>query len=204
VPISESVTLSGVDLKAAAAAIDDLLAHHPRIVMKPVADGSSSGLMFLDAHTRKDAIARLAEAPDVSYMLERFVRGREITVGVLERPSGTTIALPCSEVLVDPGRSFDYEGKYLGRGTKEITPAELPAEIACHAQNLALTVHKAIGCSGYSRTDIIVEDSGLVFLEINTLPGLTQASFIPQQLVVAGISMREFVEEQIELGWARM
>jgi D-alanine-D-alanine ligase len=137
------------------------------------------------------------------FILERFINGRELTVGVLDRPSGPTMALPCSEVVVETGRPFDFEGKYLGKGSKEITPAELPLSVAQNAQRLALTVHRAIGCSGYSRTDMIIDEFGLVFLEINTLPGLTSASFIPQQLNVAGIGMQQFLREQIELASKR-
>jgi D-alanine-D-alanine ligase len=195
--------VSARDLKSAEKLMGELLEVHERLVLKPVADGSSSGLMFVGSDSRADAIARLSDAPDVVFILERFVRGRELTVGVLERPTGDTIALPCSEVFVEMGRSFDFEGKYLGRGTKEITPAELTPDVAQAAQSLALTVHRAMGCSGYSRTDMIVDESGPVFLEINTLPGLTSASFIPQQLKVAGISMHAFVDEQIELASRR-
>jgi D-alanine-D-alanine ligase len=200
---TESATVSARDLKSAEKLMGELLEVHERLVLKPVADGSSSGLMFVGSDSRADAIARLSDAPDVVFILERFVRGRELTVGVLERPTGDTIALPCSEVFVEMGRSFDFEGKYLGRGTKEITPAELTPDVAQAAQSLALTVHRAMGCSGYSRTDMIVDESGPVFLEINTLPGLTSASFIPQQLKVAGISMHAFVDEQIELASRR-
>jgi len=203
VSTTESATVSGRDLHTAEKVIEDMLAAHGRLVMKPVADGSSSGLMFVEPCNRKNAIAQLTSMPDITFMLERFLRGRELTVGVLERTTGSTVPLPCSEVLLDEGRSFDFEGKYLGKGTKEITPAELPQTVAQNAQRLALTVHKAIGCSGYSRTDMIITDSGPIFLEINTLPGLTQASFIPQQLQIVGISMREFAEEQIQLASSR-
>jgi D-alanine-D-alanine ligase len=187
----------------AAAAMDRLLGLYGKLVLKPVADGSSSGLFFIDAQTRNEGLARLERSPGVGFLLERYIRGRELTVGVIDRASGETIALPCSEVLVDPGRSFDFEGKYLGQGTKEITPADIPAETADAAKNLALTVHRALGCSGCTRTDMIVDPSGPVFLEINTLPGLTGASFIPQQLEAAGIPMGAFLEEQIELAAKR-
>jgi D-alanine-D-alanine ligase len=71
--------------------------------------------------------------------------------------------------------------------------------MAGEAQSVALTAHDAVGCRGYSRTDIIMGKDGPVFLEINTLPGLTRASFIPQQLEAAGIEMRRFLERQVEI-----
>jgi D-alanine-D-alanine ligase len=120
------------------------------------------------------------------------VSGREITVGVYDGPKGP-IALPASEVVLDRGRRFDYEGKYLGLGTKEITPADLTDELRQACEEVALKAHEHVGCRGYSRTDMIVSERGPVFLEINNLPGLTKASFIPQQLKVAGITMADFV-----------
>jgi D-alanine-D-alanine ligase len=106
-------------------------------------------------------------------------------------------------VRTDPGRAFDYEGKYLGKGTKEITPAEVPPEVSRAAQDLALRAHAALECEGYSRTDIIVGRRGPVFLELNTLPGLTRMSFIPQQLAAEGTTMLQFLEGQIDLARRR-
>jgi D-alanine-D-alanine ligase len=130
------------------------------------------------------------------------VTGTELTVGVVDDRSGTR-ALPASEVRVEAGRAFDYEGKYLGKGTREITPAEVAAEVSQAAQRVALAVHRALGCEGYSRTDVICGANGAVFLEINTLPGLTRMSFIPQQLAAEGTAMRAFLEEQIALARRR-
>jgi D-alanine-D-alanine ligase len=82
---------------------------------------------------------------------------------------------------------------------EELTPAPLTAEESEACQELALKLHSAIGCKGYSRTDMILTEKGPVLLEINTLPGMSKASFIPQQLKVAGITMRDFFLEQINL-----
>ena len=128
--------------------------------------------------------------------------GTELTVGIVDDGRGTR-ALPASEVRVEAGRAFDYEGKYLGKGTREITPAEVPPEVSQAAQRIALAVHKALGCEGYSRTDVICGPKGVVFLEINTLPGLTGMSFIPQQLAAEGTPMLAFLEEQISLARRR-
>jgi D-alanine-D-alanine ligase len=136
------------------------------------------------------------------YLAEAFVSGTELTVGVVDDEQATR-ALPASEVRLEQGRAFDYEGKYLGKGTKEITPAEVPARVAKAAQRVALEAHKALGCEGYSRTDVICTKGGPIFLEINTLPGLTRMSFIPQQLTAEGTPLKAFLEAQILLARRR-
>lgn len=179
---------------------------HGKVVIKPIADGSSHGVRIIDNERELDAgitaIRRHGASP---HLAEAFVAGRELTVGVIERGDGLR-ALPCSEVKLEPGREFDYEGKYLGKGTVELTPAPVSDAVAAAAQHVALTAHRTIGCAGYSRTDVIVrdgDDTRPVFLEINTLPGLTAASFIPQQLEAAGVAMEAFLAEQIELARER-
>src|SRR5690606_22021876 len=157
----------------------DFLDTHKKIVLKPVANGSSVGLFIIDSKASlEDAIKKLR--PDVgSYLAESFITGREITVGVRQHLDGSITALPCSEVKVNQGRQFDYEGKYLGHGVQELTPAPIGLEETQLCQSLAIAVHKMVGCEGYSRTDMILTDRGPVLLEINTLPGLSKASFIP-------------------------
>jgi len=184
------------------AALSGQLARHGRVVAKPVAGGSSVGLHHV--HTSDEAHKAAAEIAKSGqpYLCEEYISGRELTIGVVEGPNGRR-ALPPSEVQIDQGRAFDYEGKYLGKGTVEITPAEVSPAIGLAAQTLALTAHEALGCYGYSRTDLIVDQRGPVFLETNTLPGLTKASFIPQQLAAEGTPIAKFLEEQIELARKR-
>jgi D-alanine-D-alanine ligase len=172
-------------------AVDDLFTRHERLVLKPLAGGSSRGLFF---------VARGEALPDIEvpYIVEQFLRGRELTVGVIDHGDGP-FALPVIEIEVDAGRTFDYTGKYLGHGTREICPAQIPAELAREAQDAALAAHVALGCSGYSRTDLVATDQGVYFLELNTLPGLTTSSLVPQELAVLGISFRDFLEKQVSL-----
>lgn len=169
----------------------EMLERFERIVAKPVAGGSSRGLYFLK---RGDAIPRIS----VPYILEQFITGRELTVGVVDMGEGP-FALPVIEIEVDPGYEFNYAGKYHGTGTREICPANIPDELRDEAQRVAVTAHEALGCSGYSRSDLIAGPDGVYFLELNTLPGLTRSSLVPQQLRVAGIDMREFLEKQMDL-----
>src|SRR5437016_3492426 len=176
----------------------DVLAHSGVIVGQPVAGGSSVGLYHVGSAPDADRAASGIEESGEAYLAEEFVSGTELTVGVVDGPAGSR-ALPPSEVRLEQGRAFDYEGKYLGKGTKEITPAEVPPAVSRAAQDLALTAHRALGCEGYSPTDAISSPQGPVFLELNTLPGLTRASFLPQQLAVEGTSMLSFLEGQLAI-----
>jgi D-alanine-D-alanine ligase len=172
---------------------------HDKVVLKPVADGSSHGVRILASERDLDAaIVHVIAKPHVRHLAEAFIEGRELTVGVIEEHEGLK-PLPCSEVVLESGRTFDFDGKYLGKGVREITPADVSEDMSRSAQSVALAAHEAVGCRGYSRTDVIMGKDGPVFLEINTLPGLTRASFIPQQLQAAGIDMRRFLEGQIEI-----
>ncbi len=182
--------------------IDDMLSWHERIVVKPLAAGSSRGLFFLGRDDDRDRVAEQVKALKIPYIVEQFIRGRELTVGVLDQGEGP-FALPVIEIEIDPNRAFDYEGKYLGSGTREICPAVISEEMARAAQETALVAHVALGCAGYSRTDIVAADDGMYFLETNTLPGLTTSSLVPQELAVVGIGFREFLERQVELASLR-
>jgi D-alanine-D-alanine ligase len=173
-----------------------------RVVAKPVAGGSSVGLYHVGGPADMETAAQGIEASGEAYLAEEFVAGPELTVGVVDGPRGPR-ALPPSEVRLESGRAFDYEGKYLGKGTREITPAEVPEEVSRAAQDMALRAHAALECEGYSRTDIIASRAGPVFLELNTLPGLTRMSFIPQQLQAEGTSLLQFLEGQIAIARAR-
>jgi D-alanine-D-alanine ligase len=194
--VAESLVVD--DVRAIDGSITAMLKRHEKIVLKPVAGGSSRGLFFVDRSTDRSPIVDAILAMKVPYILEQFIAGRELTVGVVDSGNGPR-ALPVIEVETDPGFAFDYEGKYLGKGTREICPAKIPDAIRDEAQQMAITAHTALGCEGYSRSDLIFADDGLYFLELNTLPGLTSTSLVPQQLQEAGISFRDFLEEQVAI-----
>jgi len=200
--VAQAHLLPALDEGGARVALEALLGEHPRWVLKPRSDGSSHGLLHLTGPADVPGGAALLARVGRPYLAERFVAGRELTVGVVQGPQGLE-ALPVSEVRLEPGAAFDYQGKYLGRGTREVTPAELEASQRDAAQALALLTHRAVGCEGYSRTDVMLAAEGPVLLEINTLPGLTRASFIPQQLEAANRPLEEFLRWQLELGRRR-
>lgn len=186
----------------------------PELVLKPLLEGSSFGLRFLSQPSDVVEAARQVRPGEV-LLAEQRVVGRELTVGVVQQPDGQLLALPPTEVRLSAGRAFDFAGKYLGQGAQELTPAPVSPELQRASQDVALACHRALGCFGYSRADLMVRGEGagaggagdsrdsLVFLETNTLPGLTAASLVPQQLSCAGIPMRRFLEEQLALARQR-
>jgi D-alanine-D-alanine ligase len=187
--VKERVRVAESRLVADDRTIVEMLERHEKVVLKPLAGGSSRGLFFVD---RGSEIPVTEEIP---YMVEQFIAGRELTVAVIDG----SLALPVIEIETDAGFSFDYEGKYLGKGTREICPAKIANALRDEAQAIALAAHSALACEGYSRTDLIAAEDGLYFLELNTLPGLTATSLVPQQLREAGIDFREFLEQQIAI-----
>lgn len=199
-PVCEDLQVDHPATPSGQAALVEFQQTHPKMVLKPVANGSSVGLFIIQNQADlKSALQKLSTSTAGAYLAEPFLEGREITVGVWDTPQGPR-PLPCSEVRVIKGRQFDYEGKYLGKGVQELTPAPLAPEEVTQCQQLALAMHALMGCSGYTRTDMILSERGPVLLEINTLPGLSKASFIPQQLTAAGISLRDFFLAQLK--WA--
>lgn len=193
------VAAAGVRV-AAAGGLDDasaLFAAHGAVVLKPALDGSSFGLYVVrDAAALERALAEIPQ--DVPYLVEAFIAGTELTVGVIEDADGVR-ALPAVEIRAEAGHVFDFEGKYLGTGIREICPAEVAEELVTASSEIALVAHRVLGCRGYSRTDVILGPEGPVYLETNTLPGLTASSLLPQELRVAGIAFERFLRDQIAL-----
>lgn len=200
--IAEAVQFPPSTVEQLISGLKGLLAKAPRWVLKPQADGSSHGLFHLINASEIDDIAQKISALHIPYLAEVFIAGRELTVGVVQTEGGIE-ALPVSEVRVVPGGAFDYAGKYLGKGTEELTPAPLEPAERDAAQALGLLTHQAVGCFGYTRTDMILTSGGPVLLEINTLPGMTRASFIPQQLAAAGRDVKAFLDSQLTLARER-
>ena len=201
--IAESRIVPKSDRQSIRAAIQSLLGHHQRVVVKPLAAGSSRGLFFLNRGDQLDEVVEKVAALNLPYIIEQFITGRELTVGVADLGDGPQ-ALPVIEIEVDPGFSFDYEGKYLGKGTREICPARIPDEMAQAAKATALTAHITLGCEGYSRTDLMAASDGIYFLELNTLPGMTTSSLVPQELREEGIDFKAFLERQLDLARERV
>ncbi len=184
-------------------ALDDIEAafeEYGRLVAKPTYDGSSYGLMFVNA--RQDIVAVRRAAKAEAYLIEPCIAGTEATCGVLEQLDGSLIALPPIEIVPADGE-FDYRAKYLAKATQEICPGRFAPDISAAIMAEALRAHQALSCGGYSRTDFIVSNEGPIFLETNTLPGLTKASLYPKALKAQGIEFADFLQHQIVLAERR-
>ena len=186
----------GVALEDAEAA----LAEHGRLIAKPARDGSSYGLIFVNATQDLVAVRRAAKGEE--YVIEPFIAGAEATCGVLEQLDGSLIALPPVEIIPAEGE-FDYRAKYLAKATQEICPGRFAPEISAQLMDRALRAHRALSCGGYSRSDFVVSDKGPIYLETNTLPGLTKASLYPKALKAQGIEFADFLHDQIALAEKR-
>jgi D-alanine-D-alanine ligase len=195
--------VAGLNAPAAVALenLDRALAEHGRLIAKPAKDGSSYGLIFVNSSQDLVAVRSAAAAED--YLIEPYVAGAEATCGVLEQLDGSLIALPPVEIIPAEG-AFDYEAKYIAKATQEICPARFPDEVNAAIMEQALRAHKALSCSGYSRTDCIVTERGPVYLETNTLPGLTGSSLYPKELKAQGIAFEDFMQLQIALAKRRL
>jgi D-alanine-D-alanine ligase len=180
--------------------IDEAFAEHGRLIAKPARDGSSYGLIFVNATQDLAAVRNAAKLED--YVIEPFVPGVEATCGVLERPDGSMMSLPPIEIIPGEG-NFDYAAKYLLKSTQEICPGRFSPEVTATLMDHAMRAHRAMSCTGYSRSDFIVSAKGLVYLETNTLPGLTKSSLYPKALKAQGIEFVDFLHGLIELAERR-
>ena len=180
--------------------IDAALVEYDKLIAKPVRDGSSYGLIFVNATQDLAAVRNAAKTEE--YVIEPFIAGVEATCGVLEQSDGSVIALPPIEIVPAEG-GFDYTAKYLLKSTQEICPGRFAPEITAQIMDHAVKAHQALSCSGYSRSDFIVSQQGPIFLETNTLPGLTKASLYPKALKARGIEFADFLQGQIALATKR-
>jgi D-alanine-D-alanine ligase len=168
------------------------------IVVKPNREGSSIGVKLAKDINNLLEIIEQTFLLDKEVLLEEFIKGREITGGVIGNQA--LQALPIVEVI--PGENyefFDYEAKYKEKATREVCPAELPEPITRLAQEYALRVHKVLGLRGYSRTDMIVRGEEIILLETNTIPGMTRTSLFPQAAQAAGLNFGALLDRLIEL-----
>jgi D-alanine-D-alanine ligase len=164
--------------------------------VKPNNAGSSFGIS--KAKTAAEIIPSIEKAfkEDSQILIESFLDGPEITIGVFEY-EGKIKVLPMTEIVTE-NEFFDYEAKYLGK-SQEITPAKISDEIHEKLEKIAAQVYQILNMSGFSRSEYILVNDEPYFLEMNTVPGLTTASIIPQQAEAAGISLAELFHNAIEM-----
>ena len=161
-------------------------------VVKPNSEGSTVGLSFVDnREDLKSAISR-ALSYDKSALVEELISGMEISTPVL-----IDRALLPVEIAPDSGR-YDFASKYVPGATREIVPARLPDRVLERAQEIALKAHRVLGCRGATRTDAIVRGEEVIVLEVNTLPGLTGTSLLPNSAAASGIPFNKLCRVILE------
>lgn len=164
-------------------------------VVKPSCLGSSVGIRIPDNEFKLREAIELAIKAGGDVLIEEFISGREVTCAVLDAtPGNPPRPLPLTEIRPKEGRYFDYHCKYTPGASEEVTPAGLDPETTELVQDIAAQVHVILGCRIWSRSDFIIDEDGPVWLEVNTIPGLTQTSLFPQAAKAAGIEYAHLME----------
>lgn len=191
VPVAEARTVT-----PAAALADHALP--PPYVAKPISEGSSVGVVIVreGANRPPEAIARVPTTRDGEIMVEKYVAGRELTCGVIQGRATRIIDIVAASHLT----FYDYEAKYAPGGSKHVLPARIPPRIAEAVQRHTLAAHQALGCRGVSRSDFRWDEvkDELVFLEINTQPGMTPTSLVPELAADIGMTFGQLVAWLVE------
>lgn len=192
IPVAESILISRFE-----AAKAHVMA--PPYVVKPPAEGSSFGVLIVkedQAHPPQQLFADDWPFGEI-VMVERYIGGRELTCGVRGDE-----ALDVIDIVTD-GRFYDYEAKYVPGGSNHVLPAKISPNIYQNVRMLALRAHQALGCRGVSRADFRYDDrlegtNGLICLEVNTQPGMTATSLVPEMAAYAGMDFRALVRWMVE------
>jgi D-alanine-D-alanine ligase len=167
-----------------------------KLVVKPVDEGSTVGITIIDKADQDkihDAVLEAAKYSE-TVLIERFIEGREITVGIIGEE-----ALPIVEIIPEGGY-YDYEHKYTYGKTQYICPAEMPENVDEFIQTISLDAYKMLGCSGFARVDLRLDDEYQPFiLEVNTIPGFTETSLVPKAAAAIDISFPELCSHIINI-----
>lgn len=170
----------------------------PPVVLKPVRQGSSVGLQMVEKTSQWENAMAEAFRHDTQVLMEEKIEGRETTVGIMGGQP-----LPVVEVRVKKG-IFDYKNKYTAGAAEHFCPADFPKDATARIQGAALGAFQAIGGRDYARVDVMVRASGEpVVLEVNTLPGMTELSVLPEAAAAAGLSYPQLCQRMIDLALQR-
>ena len=169
------------------------------MVIKPAEGGSSVGMSIVKTEDVIESALEKAYEYDETVLLESYIKGIEITGGVIGNKE--LQALPLIEIIPDEKHDFfDYEAKYTAGITREICPARIDDSLTVKAQTYAKMAHQALSCKGYSRTDMIIKEGDIYVLETNTIPGMTPTSLLPRAAEAAGLNFSQLLDRLIELG----
>ena len=170
-------------------------------VVKPSTEGSSLGMTIVRDASDLQAALDTALAVDDEAMVEQFIDGIELTVGVMGSDDPT--AFPVIQILSNDDEFYNYHAKYAAGGSTHICPAPISEEATEQAQGMAVAAHAVLGCKGISRTDIMLDEEGRCWvLETNTLPGMTDTSLIPDAARAVGMDFGDVCEKLIEMALA--
>jgi D-alanine-D-alanine ligase len=193
IPVAQSVVMDRFEIKG----------EHPLkppYVVKPVNEGSSFGVVIVkeDQSHPPQVVSSSEWRYGDRVLVERYIHGRELTCGIMG-----DVALGVTEVVPLGHGFYDYDAKYAKGGSKHVIPAKISPKIYQKVQELALRAHQAIGCRGVSRSDFryddrFSEDGELIWLEINTQPGMTPTSLVPEMAAHAGYTFGEFLRWMVE------
>ena len=174
------------------------------LVVKPASQGSALGVKFARNDQELPGALVGAFSYDRKVLIERYVKGRDLAVSVLDGPTGP-LPLPVVEAVPREEDFYDYESRYEIGMTTFVCPAELPDDTTARAQELALDVYRLLGCRGVARVDLMLdEQSGeLWVLETNVIPGMTETSLLPQAADAAGISFDELISRLLDSAFTR-
>lgn len=168
----------------------------PPVFIKPNSGGSSLGMTFARSAEELDKGIETVFSLGDSALVEEYTEGVEVTCGILD-------GKPLPLIMINPPENadfFDYHSKYALDGAEEICPAPIDAALAEQIQQITVKVHKLLGLTDYSRADFIISEGVPYLLEVNTLPGMTPTSLVPQAAKEAGYSFNELIAKLIELG----
>jgi len=167
-------------------------------VVKPNALGSSIGVSLIRDPSALDRAVDAAFAFGPVVLVEEYVQGMELACGILDDPqTREPRPLPLIEILPH-GEFYTYDAKYAVGGSDHVVPARLPRTVTERAQALAVRAHQALGCEGMSRVDLIARGEDVVVLEVNTIPGMTSTSLLPEGAKAAGITFPELLDRLIQ------
>ena len=164
--------------------------------VKPNDSGSSFGVTKVKKNEDFPGAVRTAFRESNEVLVESFIEGREVACGVAKTKS-KSIILPVTEII-SKNEFFDYEAKYTPGKSEEVTPANLPMNLTHEIQSLSSRIYDTLGCKGIVRVDFIIKGDKPYFIEINTIPGMTEESLVPKQAAAAGISLSELYPMVIE------
>lgn len=193
ITIADSISLRKSDKYNKEAIIEQL---GLPVFVKPSGSGSSVGISKVKKIEELDKAIQIAFKEDKRILIESFIDGREIACGLIEKGS-ELIVFPLTEII-SKNDFFDYEAKYTSGLANEVTPAEIPEEVEMDIKTTSSFLYRQMDCKGFVRFDYILTDTDLYFLEVNAIPGITEASILPQQAKAFGMSVQELFTMAVE------